>query len=125
VGSISGAPAITDSVRARPLKHQPGGRFGRRADLDAARGGDRIDGGNDAVVSRAQTLADTRRHGRDRSRRDAALAQEFDPFDRGVVLGDAGVVGNCALGRDAQHAVGDPFLWPPRVAPVSERDTSL
>ena len=47
---------------------------------------------NGAVVPRAQTLPEARRHRRRCGRGDAALAQQFDPFDAGVVLGNAGVV---------------------------------
>ena len=38
---------------------------------------------------------------------EAALAEQQHTFDRAVVLGDAGVVGDAALGADAQRAVGE------------------
>ena len=47
------------------LQHQPSGLFGGDAHLHAALPGERIDDGNDAVIPRAQTLAETRRHRRD------------------------------------------------------------
>src|SRR5262245_38072217 len=73
------------------LQHQPGRLLDGHAGFHAARGRNRIDDGDNAVTPSAQTLAETRRHGCSRGRGDAPLAQQLDPFDAGVVLGDAGV----------------------------------
>src|SRR5215211_3420482 len=78
-------------------EHQPRGFFRAHADFDATPRRDLIDDGDHAVVPGAQALAESRRHGPNRCRRDAALLQQLHALDRGIVLGDAGVIGDGAL----------------------------